>query len=87
MPGTVILTFHNYEKPGDQMTITFNTQQKKIAQLNVKTYMQQPSEAVTLDTQFASLANGINYAQKTVLGATAKKLVVTTTNSHYQKLQ
>lgn len=87
MPGTVNLTFHNYDKTGDQLSIIYNTQQKKIAQLSVKTYMQQPSEAVTLDTNFATLADGTNYAQKTVLGATAKKLVVTTTNSHYQKLQ
>lgn len=87
MPGTINLTIHNYDKTGDQLSIIFNTQQKKIAQLSVKTYMQQPSEAVTLDTHFASLADGTNYAQKTVLGATAKKLVVTTTNSHYQKLQ
>jgi hypothetical protein len=87
MPGTVNLTFHNYEKTGDQLSIIFNTQQKKIAQLSVKTYMQQPSDAVTLDTHFASLTDGTNYAQKIVLNAAAKKLVVTTTNSRYQKLQ
>jgi hypothetical protein len=87
MPGTVNLTFHNYEKTGDQLTIIFNTQQKKIAQLSVQTYMQQPSDAVTLDTHFASLPDGTNYTQKTVLNAAAKKLMVSTTNSHYQKLQ
>ena len=87
MPGTVNLSFQNYDKTGDQLSILYNTQQKKIAQLSVHTYMQQPSDAVTLETHFASLPDGTNYAQKTVLGATAKKLVVTTTNSHYQKLQ
>ncbi len=87
LPGTVNLTFHNYEKTGDEMSIIFNTQQKQIAQLSVKTYMQQPSEAVTLDTHFASLPDGTNYTQKTVLNAAAKKLMVTTTNSRYQKLQ
>ena len=87
MPGTVKLAFQNYDKPGDQLTIIFNTQQNTIAELSVKTYMQQPSEAVTLDTHFASLPDGINYAQKVVLNATAKKLMVTTTNSGYQKLQ
>ncbi len=87
IPGTVNLTFHNYDKPGDELMITFNAQAKKIAQMSVKTYMQQPSEAVTLDTHFATLPGGTNYAQKIVLGATAKKLVVTTTNSHYQKVQ
>jgi hypothetical protein len=87
MPGTVKLAFQNYDKAGDELTIIFNTQQKKVAQLSVKTYMQQPSDAVTLDTHFASLSDGTNYTQKTVLNATAKKLMVTTTNSHYQKLQ
>jgi len=85
--GDVILTFHDYDKPGDQLRITFNAPKKKVAQLSVKTYMQQPSEAVTLDTHFASLPDGTNYAQQTVLNMAAKKMVVTTTNSGYQKLQ
>jgi len=87
VPGTAILTFHNYDKTGDQMMITFNTKTKKIAQLSVNTYMQQPSEAVTLDTHFASLPDGTNYAQKTVLNMSAKNMIVTTTTSHYQKMQ
>ena len=86
-PGTVKLAFQNYDKTGDQLTLIFNSQQKKISQLSVHTYMQQPSDAVTLDTHFASLPDGTNYAQQTVLNMTAKKMVVTTTNSHYQKLQ
>jgi hypothetical protein len=87
MPGTVNLSFHNYEKTDDQLSIIYNTEQKKISQLSVKTYMQQPIDAVTLDTTFGSLADGTNYAQKTVLNMAAKKLMVTTTNSNYQKMQ
>ncbi len=34
----------------------------------------------------ASLRNGINYALQTILNATAKQLVVTTTGADYQKL-
>lgn len=86
-PGTVKLAFQNYDKTGDELTIIYNSQQKKISQLSVKTYMQQPSDAVTLDTHFASLPDGTNYAQQTVLNMAAKKMVVTTTNAHYQKLQ
>jgi hypothetical protein len=41
---------------------------------------------VTLAVQMASLPDGTNYVQQTVLDATAKKLQVTTTNSNYQKL-
>jgi hypothetical protein len=32
----------------------------------------------------ASLPDGTNYAQQTILNATAKQLQVTTTNSNYQ---
>ena len=41
---------------------------------------------VTLAVQFASLPDGTNYVQRTVLDATAKNLVVTTTNSSYSPL-
>jgi hypothetical protein len=35
----------------------------------------------------ASLPDGTNYAQQTVLNATAKQIQVTTTNSNYAKIQ
>ena len=84
--GAVNLVFKNYAQPGDQMTITFNPQVKKISQVNVNTYTDKPNEVVTLAVDFASLADGTNYAQKTVLNATAKQMVVTTTNSDYKTL-
>jgi hypothetical protein len=84
--GAVNLVFKNYAQPGDQMTITFNPQVKKITQLNVNTYTDKPSEVVTLAVQFATLPDGTNYAQQSVLNATAKQIVATTTNSNYQKL-
>jgi hypothetical protein len=34
----------------------------------------------------ATLSDGTNYAHQTVLNASAKQLVVITTNSNYQKL-
>jgi hypothetical protein len=37
--------------------------------------------------QMASLPDGTNYAQQTVLNATAKQIQVTTNNSNYSKLQ
>jgi hypothetical protein len=84
--GAVNLVFKNYAQPSDQMTITFNPQAKKITEVNVNTYTDKPSEAVTLAVQFASLPDNTNYVQKTVLNASAKQMVVTTTNSNYQKL-
>ncbi len=84
--GAAQLVFKNYAQPGDQMTIAFDTATKKIQTLNVNTYMGQEKDAVTLAVQFASLPDGTNYAQQTVLDAKAKQIQVTTTNSQYSKL-
>jgi hypothetical protein len=86
VPGALNLIFTNYAQPGDRMTLTFDTTARKIAFVNVNTYMGESKDTVTLQVQMASLPDGTNYAQQTVLDATAKKLQVTTTNSNYQKL-
>lgn len=83
--GAANLVFKNYAQPGDEMTVTFNQEAKKISHINVNTYTQSPDQVVTLAVQFASLPDGTNYAQQTVLNAKAKDLIVTTTNSNYQK--
>ena len=81
------LVFHNYAKQGDQMSIGFDAAAKKIATINVNTYMDDPKDAVTLAVQMASLPDGTNYAAQTVLNATAKQIQVTTSNSNYAKIQ
>jgi hypothetical protein len=84
--GGVNLIFTSYAQPGDQMTLTFNTAAKKITSLRINTYMGQEKDAVTLQVQMATLPDGTTYEQQSVLNASAKKLVVTTTNSNYQRL-
>ena len=84
--GLAQIVFKDYAQPGDQMTISFNTAEKKISALNVNTYMDDPKDVVTLAVHFASLPDSTNYVQQSILNATAKKLVVTTTNSTYQPL-
>ena len=84
--GIVNVVFTDYAQPGDRMTISFDTAAKKIASLNVNTYMGQAKDVVTLQVQMASLPDGTNYAQQTILNATAKKIVATTTSSNYEKL-
>ena len=86
VPGAVNLVFTDYALPGDKMTLTFDTATKKITGLDISTYMGEEKDAVTLKVQMGSLPDGTSYAQQTVLNATAKQLVVTTTNSNYQKL-
>jgi hypothetical protein len=85
--GSVLnLVFSDYAQPGDRMTLAFDPATKKIISLSVNTYMGQAKDAVTLQVQMAVLPDGTSYAQQTILNATAKQLVVTTTNSNYQKL-
>jgi len=84
--GVVNLIFTDYAQPGDRMTLEFNPAIKKIISLSVNTYMGQAKDAVTLQVQMAPLPDGTSYAQQTILNATAKELVVTTTNSNYQRL-
>ena len=86
VPGAMNLVFTDYAQPGDKMTLTFDTATKNITALNIATYMGQEKDAVKLQVQMGSLPDGTSYVQQTVLSATAKQLVVTTTNSNYQKL-
>jgi hypothetical protein len=84
--GLMNLVFRDYAQPGDQMTLTFDSAAVKVLSLSINTYMGQTKDAVTLQVQMATLPDGTNYVQQTVLNATAKKLVVTTTSSNYQKI-
>jgi hypothetical protein len=86
VPGFMNLIFKDYAQAGDQMTVTFDTAAHKIVSLNINTYLGEEKDAVTLKVQMASLPDGTNYTQQSVLNATAKELVVTTTNSNYQHL-
>src|SRR5271167_2203846 len=74
VPGAMNLIFTNYAQPGDRMTLTFDTNARRITSVNVNTYMGETKDAVTLQVQMASLPDGTNYAQQTILNATAKHL-------------
>ena len=82
----VELVFKNYAQSGDQMTLSFETATRKVSSLKVNTYLDDPKDVVTLAVKMASLPDGTNYVQQTVLDATAKQLQVTTTNSNYQRI-
>jgi len=84
--GIVNLTFTNYAQPGDQMVIAFDPTAKKIASVNVNTYMGEAKDAVTLMVNFSTLPDGTNYAEKTVLNVAAKQMVITTINTNYRLL-
>jgi len=82
--GIATVTFNNYYKPGDKVAFALDTATKKPRSYNVNTYLDDPkNDIVTLANQFASLPDGTNYVQQTVLDAQGKQIQVTTTNSNY----
>jgi hypothetical protein len=85
-PGTVQLQFGSYLKPGDSLAFDFQPAEKRLVKLNVNTYMDKPSEPLTLEVVFATLPDGTNYAASIILDAPSRHLQVVTTNSNYQKL-
>jgi hypothetical protein len=86
MTGVLNLVIKNYVQPQDSVTLGFGMAAKKISSYNVQSYLGETKDAVTLNVTFATLPDGTNYPQKTVLDATAKQIQVTTTNSNYTKL-
>jgi hypothetical protein len=85
-PGAVQLNFKNYVKTGDSLVLTFNAATKSLSQVNVNTYMNSPSDAVTLQVNFQTLPGGPNYVAQTVLNAPAKNIEVQTTSSNFQRM-
>ena len=83
--GLAKLVFKNYAMPGDSMTIGFDTAAKKIRTVDVKTYLNNPQDGITLRVEFSTLPDGTNHPARTVLDAQAKNIHVVNTNSNYRK--
>jgi hypothetical protein len=84
--GIVTLDFHDYVKPGDTLSLAIDGQTNTMQSVSVKSYLDDPKDAVNLTVRFANLPDGVNYVAETVLDATAKQMQVRTTNSGYRKL-
>jgi len=85
--GVATITFANYYKQGDKVTVGFDTQAKKLRSYDVATYLDDPvKDVITLTTQFASLPDGTNYLQQTVLDMKAKQVQITSIDSGYSKV-
>jgi hypothetical protein len=85
-PGVLVLKFPGYVKPGDALSLTFDSAVKSLRQLDVSTYLDTPESPVTLSVGLQSLPGGPNYPGSVVLGMPASQIEVRITNSNYQKL-
>jgi hypothetical protein len=80
------ITFTNYVKPGDSMTILFDKAKKQISSIAIKTYMDDPSDGLTLNVNFDSLPDGTSHVSSVTTDGQSKQLVVATVNGDYTKL-
>jgi hypothetical protein len=85
-PGPVAsLVFSDYAKPGDKVTLAFDTAAKKLKSFQVATYLDEPADTVSLVANFSSLADGTSYLEQSVLDAKAKEIQIKTANFGHKK--
>ena len=80
------LNIKNYIKPNDLLTLVFNKQTKAIQSIRVASYLDDPTDAVTIAAQFAKLPDGTNHVTGTQINGASKQLSVVTRNSNYQPI-
>jgi hypothetical protein len=84
--GLVTINIKNYVKNGDSLALGFDSAAKKIRSYDVSSYLKDPKDdPVKLAVSFASLPDGTNYSQQSVLDAPGKNIQVKVTNSDYKK--
>jgi hypothetical protein len=85
-PGIVQLLFKSHVKPGDSLAFDFQPVEKRLLKMNVRTYMDKPSEPLTLEVAFESLPEGPNCPGMVILNAPSRYLQVVVQNWNYQRL-
>jgi hypothetical protein len=85
-PGFVALKFPGYVKQGDSLTLTFESTVKSLQQVDVATWLDDPSKPVTFRATMQQLPDGTNYPGQVVLAIPSSNIEVTITNSNYQKI-
>jgi len=86
-PGgkNIRVNFHDYQLPGDNLSISMDLATNRLLGLGVATYIDDPKDAVDLAVTIGALPDGTGFADKVTLNATAKQLTLTMTNSGYRK--
>lgn len=83
-PGSKFeLDFPNYIKTGDLLAIQVDLANKMLMQYNINTYMDSPSDAVTLDVTFQNLPDGTLFSGNVTFNAPSQKLKIVMVNSGY----
>ena len=82
--GSAIIV-NDYAKLGDQLRLTLNVSTMRMQRIGIKSYFDQPTDALTADVQFSLLPDGTVYPSITSINAPSKKISITTASSDFSK--
>lgn len=84
--GSVRAEFRDFVLPADSMAIDLDLKALLLKTLAIKTYLEKPEDAVTLDVAFGTLTDGTSYSARTALDAAAKNIRVVIENASHRPL-
>jgi hypothetical protein len=84
--GSLRVNFHDYEVPGDTLSVTLDPATNHVLGFDVATSLDSPKDAVTLNVTIGTLPDGTGYPDVITLNTESKQLTVTATNSGYRKI-
>jgi hypothetical protein len=82
--GDMKLMISNYLKPGDNMTLIVDKMAMGLKSLSISTYLNDPSDAVTVSAQFTRIPGGPNHISTETINGVSKQLTIAIQNSNYQ---
>jgi hypothetical protein len=85
-PGEFQLVISNYVKQGDKMTFAINKAAGGMQSIMIATYLDKPSDAVTVDVQFAQIPSGPRYPATQKINGASKQMIILVQNSDYKHL-
>ena len=86
-PGKrVRLTFKNYEKAGDSLSVEVDLSKNHLLGITVNSYVDDPSQKVELNVRMSQLDDGTTYPADSILTVPSKNLKVEMENSGYRKM-
>ncbi|MGC9992195.1 MAG: hypothetical protein ABSD52_07370 [Candidatus Cybelea sp.] len=82
-PGYSAILISNYLKQGDSIVLTLRNNPKALTSIDVSSYLDQPSDGVTMQVHFASLPDGTRYAATTTVNGQSKNLTIVDQSTNF----
>lgn len=86
IPGLIKLVIHDYYKPGDTVTLSFDKNQKHLQSISIASWMDNPQDAMNLSVAFDRLPDGTNHVSSATIEGISKQMTIKTSNSGYRKM-